>query len=68
MLSIEIAIGIGPPHHFKEGILGPFFGRSRGDNLLGQNVEWLFRKLKPIKFAATDCVYYRSTFNQLIAR
>src|SRR5437763_16923108 len=67
-LSRQISKWISAADHFEQRILSPFLGRDRGDDLLRQNVEWLFGNCQVIEFAPTHRIEQRCAFQQLIAR
>ena len=50
----KIPVGIRAPNRFEERILGPFFGRHRGHDLLRENIERLLGNLQSIEFAAPN--------------
>jgi len=47
----EVVIGHGAAHEREEGLLVPIAGCGGGDDLLGQNVEWLRGNFECIQFA-----------------
>ena len=50
----DIAIWPGRTDKLEELIFIPILGGSRGDNLLGQDIQRLFRNGQAIKLATTD--------------
>src|SRR5436309_1266120 len=64
----KVSEWIGGPDHLEQCIFCPFLWCNRGDNLLRQDIERLFRNFKLVELASTNCVEQRCAFNQFIAR
>jgi hypothetical protein len=63
----QISIGPRRTNELEERIFIPIFGGSGGDDLLGENIQRLFRNQQTIKLTASNTTQQRSAFDEFIA-
>ena len=67
LLAGEVAVRVGAPGHVPEGLLRHLAGGSRGDDLLGKDVEGLGRHDDPVELPGPGRHDRRSALDQLVA-
>src|SRR4029453_5587522 len=63
----QISIRPRQTNELEERIFIPIFGGSGGDDLLGENIQRLFRNQQTIKLTASNTTQQRSAFDEFIA-
>ena len=67
LVSRQGRVGVRSREDVEQRVLAPFARRHLGDDLLGENIEWLPRNRDPVELAAADRIEQRRAFDQLVA-